>query len=989
MGKSNTVQTDFWFRNDNGSLTTATFMGAQNSIQNLRTGTANKFRVRFAIVENAGGTANVAGHLFYSLNGGTYTEVTAASSVIREVDDNNSIADDASTTSKQLTWTGTFVNGRYSDDGVAATATTLSSTGTELEFCLYIVDADVTTASTIDLRVYDSTTALNSYTQTARLYITRQINTTQGVTVTTVPTARPTVSISESESVDVTDAAPTLEIDSGLPISETESVGVTDVPSVEVELNISVAETVGVVDIPQYYDDEVVLSESVSVQLSAADSSLSISKIETVDASDSITAYVVTSISETQAVGVADVQTTEIVVDVVESETVGVSDVASVDVTLDIPATESVNAADVPAAEVITSIDLTESISVADVPIVSTGGVVDYNVGEAETIGVSDVPVADVVVDVSKVELVGASDVPSVQVDESVFEAQSVTAGETLSISVLEEISTSDGISVEDTPRRYSELIAVDEVVSVYVEGGAWAVSETESVGVTDVPAASIVVDVSEIDAVGVGEALSLFVIEEISVSDAIGVTDIPRYYRDLVIVTDYATVALVGGEPAVSETESVNVSDVPAVVLSTPAVSETESVSAGETLSVYVLEEITISDGIGVQDIPRYWEDTIYVTDVPTVQVEAAAGEYNVSETETVNVTDVPALEITPEVVETENVNVSDVVTLDLPIGTSVSDGVNVSDVPSLDVEVSIFETESVGVTDVPAVDLEISIFEIETVGVVDAPTVAFEFAIVESESVNVADVPTLDEEVYVVEAEGVGVADSATLVIDPLIISTSDTVNVSEARAVAPVGDGDINEAELVSVSTSATLLIPELFITTNDGVTVSDIDAVDVRFDISEVETVGVSDVPTVSYVIEVNVTDGVSVSDVDAVAIPTSIAEVETITVGDSPTVSYVLEVDVSDNVSVADVDTVSLAVIPGYDITTVETVTVGEAISLVTGDLLVTTSSGIVVSEAATVIIEGLEVFFENRHGIHVGYKAQTAAALDGVLITDL
>lgn len=172
MGMSNTVQQEFHFRNDDGSITTATYIGAQNSDQSFGVGAANKFRIRILVEENAAGTANIAGHLFYSHNDGTYTEVTAVSSVIQEVDDNNSIADDVSSgATQQLTYSGTYAAGRYSDDGISTTNVSLSSTFTEFEFCLQIIDADVADGDTIDLRVYSGTTALNAYTRTPRITV--------------------------------------------------------------------------------------------------------------------------------------------------------------------------------------------------------------------------------------------------------------------------------------------------------------------------------------------------------------------------------------------------------------------------------------------------------------------------------------------------------------------------------------------------------------------------------------------------------------------------------------------------------------------------------------------------------------------------------------------------------------------------------------------------------------------------------------------------
>ena len=80
MGAAVTAQQTFHFRNDDGSESGATFMGAQGSDQSIGTGTANKFRIRIIVEETAGGNANV----YYGVHGlddnthlNPYADVTA------------------------------------------------------------------------------------------------------------------------------------------------------------------------------------------------------------------------------------------------------------------------------------------------------------------------------------------------------------------------------------------------------------------------------------------------------------------------------------------------------------------------------------------------------------------------------------------------------------------------------------------------------------------------------------------------------------------------------------------------------------------------------------------------------------------------------------------------------------------------------------------------------------------------------------------------
>ena len=76
------------------------------------------FRARFEIDETAGGSENVTWNLYYSKNGGTYTQVTASSSNVRTVD-NTTYADDTATTNLISGSSRTFLAG-YADESEAS-----------------------------------------------------------------------------------------------------------------------------------------------------------------------------------------------------------------------------------------------------------------------------------------------------------------------------------------------------------------------------------------------------------------------------------------------------------------------------------------------------------------------------------------------------------------------------------------------------------------------------------------------------------------------------------------------------------------------------------------------------------------------------------------------------------------------------------------------------------------------------------------------------
>jgi len=173
---ANTTQEDFWFRNDDGSLTTATYMGSQNSDQTI--GGNVVFRIRIIAEENNGKTDPWAFQIYAQKNGsGGYTAVTTSrTDGLQYSDDANSIADGATigTADFDLTWSGTPIAGEYDDAQSSAGTGTIGLNGsyTEIEFCLVLNTGtgNVNNGDYWDLRMYSTGgTALDGYTRTPRV----------------------------------------------------------------------------------------------------------------------------------------------------------------------------------------------------------------------------------------------------------------------------------------------------------------------------------------------------------------------------------------------------------------------------------------------------------------------------------------------------------------------------------------------------------------------------------------------------------------------------------------------------------------------------------------------------------------------------------------------------------------------------------------------------------------------------------------------------
>jgi hypothetical protein len=152
------TQQAFQFRNDNGSETTATFIGTLSSDQSLNSGAT--YRVRFRI-QNTGAAAgtNWAPALQYNKNAAGWVNVTTTSANIKAVTNANGIAEGADITQQLGAGTYHADNNGFSNDGAAGGAVLdlAVSSFVELEYCFQIVDADVANNDSIQLQISGTT----------------------------------------------------------------------------------------------------------------------------------------------------------------------------------------------------------------------------------------------------------------------------------------------------------------------------------------------------------------------------------------------------------------------------------------------------------------------------------------------------------------------------------------------------------------------------------------------------------------------------------------------------------------------------------------------------------------------------------------------------------------------------------------------------------------------------------------------------------------
>ena len=158
------TQSYFRFRNDDGSETNATWIAAENTDANIALDT--NFRVRISIYSGGLSTwTDLTWNLYYSLNNGAYSAVTASTPVKFSASGN---IVDGSDATHQLSAGGvvylTDNNGlKESTGGVVNSGDASKGNYFETEWSLQLDSAQISADNTIDFRIYKSSTALNSY----------------------------------------------------------------------------------------------------------------------------------------------------------------------------------------------------------------------------------------------------------------------------------------------------------------------------------------------------------------------------------------------------------------------------------------------------------------------------------------------------------------------------------------------------------------------------------------------------------------------------------------------------------------------------------------------------------------------------------------------------------------------------------------------------------------------------------------------------------
>ena len=224
-----TEQTGFAFYED-GTESGAAIIGSVDTDINRVTG--NVFQVRLEVTNTGGMADNVMGTLFRSYQGGAYTRVDASSTVVQAA---AGLVTDGEVTTERLAGPNAFTAGFVDEvDGQTANVNVDNSPqeDTEFLFSITIIDGDVNDGDTIDFRLYDGATAIDTYTITPRATVDKALSvdvglateTDTGLTVT--PERILSVGLPAETDAALT-ATPDRAVAAGLPLETDVALGVT------------------------------------------------------------------------------------------------------------------------------------------------------------------------------------------------------------------------------------------------------------------------------------------------------------------------------------------------------------------------------------------------------------------------------------------------------------------------------------------------------------------------------------------------------------------------------------------------------------------------------------------------------------------------------------------------------------------------------------------------------------------------------------------
>ena len=643
-----------------------------------------------------------------------------------------------------------------------------------------------------------------------------------------------------------------------LTVSVTDTLTVTESVTAQLINHISVADTLTVADVVGYYDELLIISESVTVELITG---TSISVVDTLTVTESVIVQLIHNVSVIDRVALDEgplASSTVITSDVLSPGTMANDSAVGTEAW---SGPNNAKVSDGVYAEVtINNLDFTYTIKDTTVKIVKADGTIGTtNKGNNTSLETSDTyrtygSTSDLWGETWTAANINDPDF-GVALSYELFEINQTSYTNYLKASnfgfAVPENAVIAGIKFEVEAKGATYTIGYSKYGSVYVDhiratvyytAGSPQVEVQSFVSVVDTVAAAesvspgqLSVDVSVTDTLAVTETVSVTELHDISVVDTLSVTEnvtvvltnYPLSVTDTIGVAESVTVELVNDISvidAISITESITNSTQSSVsVIDTLAIDEAYSVlSVGATVAIFVADDIAVGEDIAfffplltisvvdtlslVEDVTNEGQVSVLIVDILSVSEDIVVEVVSfVSVTDTLAVAEDLLISNILDVFSIDTLSVAEALGQTLILGVSVIDTISVAEdvVDSIDSSISVFET--LAITESITTETQSTISVTDTVSVQEVVTVELAVDVSVNDTISVSESVTLELLLNISVDETVSISEDIQTD-TTAFVSVVETLSVSENLTVGIVSLISVTDA--LSVTESLTV-------------------------------------------------------------------------------------------------------------------------------------------------------------------------------------
>ena len=393
----------------------------------------------------------------------------------------------------------------------------------------------------------------------------------------------------------------------------------------------------------------------------------------------------------------------------------------------------------------------------------------------------------------------------------------------------------------------------------------------------------------------------------------------------------------------AVNESESITITESDAAAVGVQA-NKSETITLTENKGAAIATTIAKSEAIAITESPLATVGAPQVNKSESITVSESVGvasplQVNISDSVTISES-IGTTTGAPQIAASESITLTDTPAVNINALISTSDNIALTESIAQEVGISQVDiSENITATDTPIVlvltqiEVNESITLSENVGAgVSDPQISA------AENISVTDTPALDAQLQIDISDNISVSDTPIITISDLLVDLAENITASEAFS-AQIGDLEINAVENITIGESITTSISDLLIEAADNITADESVEV-VLGGIGELYATGQEDISLSESVgLEVSTSD-VNVSDVIG-ATDTPLAEIEAsnIAVAENITTSESYDIAIGDlAISVTDAISISEQVSAEIELSAAvfETVTISESASALFG-----------------------------------------------------